>query len=155
MFSTEESDRRSDYVFFGPYGLCIDGSTERCPCHPQTRILGRLLNFARKESVECNVVPRYFSHDKSQQILFVARRDIQPLEELRFDYGDGFCRNIFNWSIAKNNSKTFANQTFIECHAFYFNAKILSFVSIRVDPEILDTIIFVYLKLFLYLNHFY
>ncbi len=96
MNSTDENDRRSDYVFFGPYGYCADASAEHCVCHPQTRTLGRLFNFAAKGTTQCNVYPRYFVAEKQEKIIFVAARDISLLKELRFDCGDKNCQNISN-----------------------------------------------------------
>ncbi len=55
-----EDDHRSDNLFCLPGGIFLDGSAETCECHPQTRLMGRLLNFARKESAECNARPEYF-----------------------------------------------------------------------------------------------
>ncbi len=96
LISEDDSDRRSDYIFFGPRGFCLDGSAECCPCHPQTRTLGRLMNYVEKSTPECYVVPGYFAYNKARKILFVASRDIQPLEELRFDYGDKHFDNVFS-----------------------------------------------------------
>lgn len=100
LATDDHDDRRSDYVFFGPEGLCLDGSKERCGCHPDMRTLGRLINWAENEQHECNLVPRYFSMghgrcEKYRGILFVALRDINSLEELRFDYGDRQCKAMF------------------------------------------------------------
>lgn len=100
LISPNPNDRRSDYVFFGPWGFCVDGSAERCPCHPNVRTMGRLLNWAKKGTLECNMTPRYFASERRNEqpfeaILFVASRDILPMEELRFDYGDKDCRDIF------------------------------------------------------------
>lgn len=98
--SLDEQDRRSDYIFCAPgLGLYLDGSQETCHCHPQNRIMGRLLNFAPRSSDECNVKTEYFEHFTNgklfKTLLFVALRDICPSEELRFDYGDENCRSLF------------------------------------------------------------
>lgn len=100
LMTLDANDRRSDYVFFGPWGLCVDGSAERCPCHPNVRTMGRLLNWANKGTPECNIRARYFASERRNEqaleaILFVASRNISPLEELRFDYGDKDCKDIF------------------------------------------------------------
>ena len=92
-------DSRMNYLFCAP-GLVWDGSAEWCSCHPQSRLLGRLVNFAKKSTVECNARPQLFEfkHSKSSvfnAIILVATRDIEPLEELRFDYGDNACLELF------------------------------------------------------------
>ena len=101
IMSAPESDRRSDYLFCIPSnGVYFDGSEENCTCHPQTRLLGRLLNFAASESSLCNTTAQYFEfpgYDKKtfKTVLFIAKRDINPLEELMFDYGDENCKEMF------------------------------------------------------------
>lgn len=95
----DDDDKRYNYLFCGPNGLFWDGSGEYCICHPQTRLLGRLANFAQKGSVECNAKPQFveFNYNKkvSHVIILVATRDIQVLEEIRFDYGDKTCLELF------------------------------------------------------------
>jgi hypothetical protein len=102
MMSASSSDRRSDYLFAGPGGFYLDGSAESCACHPKTRILGRLVNFAARMTDECNVKPVIFNlrigRDKvmvKRFIILVAVRDISPLEELLYDYGDPNCVEMF------------------------------------------------------------
>ncbi len=94
-----EDDRRSDYDFCLPGGIFLDGSAETCECHPQTHLMGRLLNFAWKESAECNARPDYFevrAYCKLvRTVVFVAKRDIEVLKEIRFYYGDKSCLEIF------------------------------------------------------------
>ena len=94
-----KSDRRSDYLFDIPGGLSLDSSNESCQCHPNTRILGRLLNFAPKGSHACNVRAEYFEYKGInglfKTVLFVAVRDINALEELLFEYGDPNCIDMF------------------------------------------------------------
>lgn len=95
-----DNDRRSDYIFIGIQGLIIDGSDEICDCHPHVRLLGRLVNHAEMKAPACNIVPRFFRHEDSKKthtfILFVASRDIEPLEELRYDYNDENCADMFS-----------------------------------------------------------
>jgi hypothetical protein len=97
MASGEDNwaDRRMNYLFCCPRGLFMDASAERCECHPNTRTLGRLLNFA-DGCDDCNVVPRFFSCGLNfTGIIFVAARDIAVLQELRYNYGDEVCLEIF------------------------------------------------------------
>ena len=89
----DENDRRSDYVFAVPgHALTFDGSSEICDCHPGTRTVGRLLNYAYRLSPGCNVHPEFFQFKAQNNVfralLFVANREIDVQEELRFDYGD-------------------------------------------------------------------
>jgi hypothetical protein len=100
MDASDDDDRRSDYIFCGPNSLFWDGSAESCHCHPQNRLIGRLINFAPKSSPECNAKPQFFqfmAYNKLfNTILLVAARDIDMLEEIRFDYGDNTCLEMFN-----------------------------------------------------------
>lgn len=79
----------------------IDATNERCSDHANTRCLGRLSNHAntknRKKKLICNMKPVYVelnhlpkdSYGKYQKVvLFVARRNILALEQLRWDYED-------------------------------------------------------------------
>lgn len=97
-----DADRRSDYLFVGLQGLIVDGSSDTCECHPHTRLLGRLVNHATRNTPACNVVPRFFRHVAANSkkihlfIIFVAARDIEPLEELRYDYNDQNCSEMFS-----------------------------------------------------------
>jgi hypothetical protein len=93
--AADDQDRRSDYLFCAPGGLFWDGSAETCDCHPETRKFGRLLNFASADSRECNAKPQLFQLPQFTCVLIVATRDIEPLEEIRFDYGDEKCRELF------------------------------------------------------------
>jgi hypothetical protein len=93
-------DHRSSYLFCGPDGLFWDGSAEFCECHPQSRLLGRLANFAAKYTYECNAMPQLFAcatynSKPFHAIVLVATREIEPLEEIRFDYGDRRCLKLF------------------------------------------------------------
>ena len=92
----------TSYLFCASNGLFWDGSAEFCECHPQSRLLGRLANFAAKNTPECNATPQLFSiNSRSRKqkpfyaIVLVASRQIEPLEEIRFDYGDRACLALF------------------------------------------------------------
>ena len=95
------ASERSNYLFCGPNGLFWDGSAEVCVCHPQSRILGRLVNFAASGTLECNVKPQLFQFKPPKPaavfhaVILVAARDIAVAEELRFDYGDKNCLELF------------------------------------------------------------
>jgi hypothetical protein len=60
LITKEEKDEiaateRSSYLFCGPNGLFWDGSAEACVCHPQSRLLGRLVNFAATGTGYCRI----------------------------------------------------------------------------------------------------
>ncbi len=94
--TNDSNDRRSDYMFeFPNHQLFYDGSTEMCECHPHTRTMGRLINYAAKGEKSCNVTARYFNQKNVQTIIFVASRDIPVFEELMYDYSDSTCAEIF------------------------------------------------------------
>ena len=99
IMTAPQDDRRSDYLFSIPGGQHLDGSSDTCTCHPQSVLLGRLLNYATKGTPACNAVPRYFQVIANKKlfktVLFVAARDIYFLEEIRFDYGDLNCLTLF------------------------------------------------------------
>lgn len=95
-----QTDSRVNYLFCGPSGLFWDGSAESCVCHPQSRVLGRLVNFAKIHTFQCNAKPQLFQFQPPKctvfnTIILVATRDIKPLEEVRFDYGDRTCLELF------------------------------------------------------------
>lgn len=100
-----EDDERSNFLFCAPGGRFWDGSSESCVCHPQSRLLGRLTNFAQKNSKECNATPQLFQYHVAKKpandtifnaIILVATRDIAVEEEVRFDYGDKGCLELFS-----------------------------------------------------------
>lgn len=72
----------SSYMFFFYYKgvkIAIDATQE----DPNGR-LGRLLNHSRK----CNLKSDVVSLNDTPRIVFYAKRDIKPGEELLFDYGE-------------------------------------------------------------------
>lgn len=102
VHSEEACDRRSDYLFSAyvtTHGwIYWDASAESCACHPQTRVLGRLINFAENGSHACNTRPTlcvFGSKKTDAELIFVATRDISVLEEVCYDYGDKKCRELF------------------------------------------------------------
>ncbi|KTG06652.1 hypothetical protein cypCar_00042688 [Cyprinus carpio] len=65
--------------------MCLDAHEERCECHPNKTTFGRQM----KHSVtRANLSPRLHFVEDEPLILFMATRDIQTGEELRYDYGD-------------------------------------------------------------------
>jgi hypothetical protein len=76
----------------------IDASNERCKCHPDIRTFGRLFNWA--DSADCNMKTRFFHYThipNAYGCLFIAKKNIAALEELRWDYGDiKNCREMFS-----------------------------------------------------------
>ena len=95
------ADDRSNYLFCGNGNLFWDGSPESCACHPQSRLLGRLANFAVKNTTECNAKPQLFQFKEAGNKIFhtlilVAIHEIKVGEEIRYDYGDEKCIELFN-----------------------------------------------------------
>lgn len=100
----EENDRRSDYLFCLPeHNIYLDASAENCECHPCTRLIGRLINWAKFSSDRCNLVQRFFKCDGKTEVLLVAKRQISCLEELFYDYGDPACAEMFGFTGAGSN----------------------------------------------------
>jgi hypothetical protein len=102
--STNDADRRSDYLMTLPYdgGIYYGSHDEFCPCHPNQRTIGRLLNCAKRNGPNshlCNIKLRFYHFHEldgaPKGCLFVANRDILPMEELRYDYGDRNCHDMF------------------------------------------------------------
>ena len=83
--------------------MSIDSYDEFCVCHPRMRTFGRLMNWARAGTVENNVecVPYHlqslgnYHENVPRGIMFDANRKILPLEEIRYDYGDKACVDLF------------------------------------------------------------
>ncbi len=100
--TTDPNDRRSESLSTAKVDrgwAYWDGSAEKCACHPETRIIGRLFNFGKKGTNQCNASPTLCVFGKKKAdtvILLVASRDISPLEEVCFDYGDKDCLSLFN-----------------------------------------------------------
>ena len=75
----------------------IDASAEICPEHPTNYCLPRLANHVmqRTKSFSTNLksieVPLY---DSPSIVVFRARRNIEPFEQLRYDYNDKKAREV-------------------------------------------------------------
>ncbi|CAG2216129.1 SETD8 [Mytilus edulis] len=77
-----------NYMFEFKYAeqfMCIDAATVPCESHPDIpTTCGRLINHSAKAP---NLNTHKMVIDKKVAVLFVAVRDLQPNEELNFDYG--------------------------------------------------------------------
>ena len=86
-----------------PVKRFIDASSEVCVEHLTNRCLGRLANHSTlnsKKNLDANmkiieVVLNAFDLPKRLAV-FKARRNIEPFEQLRYDYGDKVARYMFN-----------------------------------------------------------
>lgn len=100
----ESDDKAMDYLLeiIGPPYRVIDASSEICNLHPDNRCMGRLANHVtikqNGEETNMKVTEIYLSAIKPQErvVVFKARRDILPFEQLRFDYGDPRAREMFH-----------------------------------------------------------
>ena len=104
-----ENSNLGNYVIFAKFGPEVYNATrEYCDCHPDIRTFGRLFNWASTsdELNRCNAAinhytlydidgPRGSNGPKYKGAMLCATRDIQPFEELRWDYGDKVCRKYF------------------------------------------------------------
>ena len=78
----------------------IDATAEKCAEHNDNRCLGRLVNHAlRKKGIAANMVMSDIllrdMTEKPQVAVLTARFDIEPFQQLRFDYGDSVARTLF------------------------------------------------------------
>uniref|UniRef100_A0A673M1P9 SET domain-containing protein n=1 Tax=Sinocyclocheilus rhinocerous TaxID=307959 RepID=A0A673M1P9_9TELE len=65
--------------------MCLEAHEERCECHPNKTTFGRQMKHSARRA---NLSPRLHFVDDEPLIVFMATRDIQTGEELRYDYGD-------------------------------------------------------------------
>ncbi len=97
---SDETVRKSDYLMHVRCdgGFFLDGHNESCTCHPGMRTVGRLINWAESGTIDCNIkfIFYKFSDLNRRGVLFVATRDLIALEELKYDYGDRTCKDIFS-----------------------------------------------------------
>lgn len=106
------------FQMFQMFQLSIDSFDEYCGCHPRMRTYGRLMNWARAGTPEANVdvQPYQFSQLKGYMdkvprgVLFVANRRIEPMEELRYEYGDKACIDLFSPSSSSSSSSSSAKK---------------------------------------------
>ncbi len=82
-------EARAGHLFFftNKYGQvkCLDAHKEHCDCHPNKTTFGRQLKHSAKRA---NLSPTLHFVEDELVILFMATRDIQTGEEIRYDYGD-------------------------------------------------------------------
>ena len=80
----------------------IDATSETCRDHPGNRCLGRLANHVTqgsKHSDSENMKLADLLLDKLEPavrvVVLKSRREIQPFEQLRYDYGDRLAKQLF------------------------------------------------------------
>ena len=75
--------------------IVFDATLDTCECHPGRRTFGRLLNYRPDNHPQCNVRMKRMVINGKNAILFIAKRDIDALEEICFDYKDPKCKGEF------------------------------------------------------------
>ena len=75
----------------------IDASAETCTEHPGHRCLGRLANHGKKGTANMCIADIVLDQiaTKPRVVVLMARTDIEPLQQLRFDYSDTIVRALF------------------------------------------------------------
>ena len=68
--------------------IVFDATLDTCECHPGRRTFGRLLNYRPDNHPQCNVRMKRMVINGKNAILFIAKRDIDALGEICFDYKD-------------------------------------------------------------------
>lgn len=98
--------RKNEYIFeiLQNGRMLLDASIEPCLDHPQRRCLARLCNYACENDFKCNLrlvevkmdkIERTTTHARRHFVL-VARRDIDPFEQLMVDYKDPEAKKKFH-----------------------------------------------------------
>ena len=86
---------QTEYLFQLGQKHLIDASSEVCKEHPNNRCLARLFNH--KSAKKANVKPVLINIAPNKDVLvFVAKTEIAPFEELRFDYDNEEARRLFD-----------------------------------------------------------
>ena len=90
----------------GANNRIIDASRAHCGYHQLYPCLGRLINHAApthkmKNRIHgpCNLILvdcKYPKESKDDYVIFKARKDIKPFEQLRFDYNDPTAHELFD-----------------------------------------------------------
>lgn len=78
-----EEDGSGCYMYYFEWKnekYCVDATLDRT-----NKRLGRLINHSRKIP---NCRTRIFEYNKNPHLIFVALRDVDPGEELLYDYGE-------------------------------------------------------------------
>ena len=103
----DPANRYSEYIIEVRQGTqrLVDASIDPCAIHLGHRCLGRLLNYAPeyekgKFNHKCNlqlteVVCNKLSNSNQRIVVLKARRNIEPLEQLLWDYKDELARKQF------------------------------------------------------------
>jgi hypothetical protein len=87
-----ESGEGNNYQYTFTFNLkkwCIDSGPERCKCHNR-KLMGRLINHCPgtpEGDHRRNVKPKAVFFKGKPAIIFIARREIYPMEQLFYDYG--------------------------------------------------------------------
>ena len=68
--------------------IVFDATLDTCECHPGRKTFGRLLNYRPDNHPQCNVRMKRMVINGKNAILFIAKRDIDALEEICFNYKD-------------------------------------------------------------------
>lgn len=94
----ERPDVKSEYcleVAQNPRRI-IDASSDSCEQHEGMRCPGRLVNHANKKIANMQMHDVQLDHlpANPRVVVFVARVDIEPFNQLRFDYGDKEARKF-------------------------------------------------------------
>ena len=87
----------------------LDATAETFKCRPGRRPFGRLRNYRPSNNQECNVRMKRAKIGGQDVVLFIAKRSIDALEELCFEYNDAacnaeFCRQLSNSSGASRST---------------------------------------------------
>ena len=85
LFLSNVRKRKSEYLFNLGSGLTIDASRKGNAC--------RFMNHSSDEH-GCNVAARIVNHRGTRRVVFHARRLIRKGEEMMYDYGEEFAKNI-------------------------------------------------------------
>ena len=88
----------------------LDATLETCNSHPGRRSLGRLRNYRPSNNQEGNVRLQRTNIGGKIVVLFIARRSIDALQELCFDYHDSACRAEFCRQLSNSSGASRSTQ---------------------------------------------
>ena len=82
----------------GPPRRIIDAGSEHCETHPGNRCLGRIANHLRitTANIDATEIALEKVIPKTRVVVFKALRDIEPYEQLCWDYGDKAAQELFD-----------------------------------------------------------
>ena len=75
--------------------IVFDATLDTYECHPGRRTFRRLLNYRPDNHPQCNVRMKRMVINGKNAILLIAKRDIDALEEICFDYKEPKCKGEF------------------------------------------------------------